>query len=212
MGIIKQGILGGFLGKVGGVVGGNFKGIATMRAMPLSVANPRTAAQVLNRTRFSQVTGLATAIGTDLLRLYWNRFAVKMSGFNMFCQVNKDVFNSNGAFMQNTLLVSDGSIPAPDLSLLNANPTTQIVTGAFSYDIVGERLASDVCNILVINTSGDIVAVSQDTDVSLGAFSITCPPGMLVQGEVVFVYAVSRRADGTKVSNTNMKHVVASGL
>ena len=46
MGILKQGILGGFSGKVANVVGTSWKGIAVIKAMPLSVANPKTAGQV----------------------------------------------------------------------------------------------------------------------------------------------------------------------
>ena len=42
MGKISQGILGGFSGKVGNVVGGNWKGIDYMRVRPASVANPQT--------------------------------------------------------------------------------------------------------------------------------------------------------------------------
>jgi len=40
MGKINQGILGGFSGKVGNVIGGNWKGIDYMRVKPASVANP----------------------------------------------------------------------------------------------------------------------------------------------------------------------------
>ena len=49
MGVIKQGILGGFQNKVGAVIGSNWKGIATMRSRPISVANPRTGKQVAVR-------------------------------------------------------------------------------------------------------------------------------------------------------------------
>jgi hypothetical protein len=42
MGTIKQGILGGFSGKVGTVVGASWKGIAYMRSLPQKVKNPRT--------------------------------------------------------------------------------------------------------------------------------------------------------------------------
>src|SRR5690606_508733 len=42
MGIIKQGILGGFSGKVGNVVGASWKGIDYIRSLPSSVSNPRT--------------------------------------------------------------------------------------------------------------------------------------------------------------------------
>ena len=52
MGVIKQGILGGFQNKVGAVIGSNWKGIATMRSRPISVANPRTGKQVAVRSEF----------------------------------------------------------------------------------------------------------------------------------------------------------------
>ena len=55
MGKIKQGILGGFRGKVGNVIGGNWKGIDYMRVKPASVANPKTVGQVGQRNKFSAV-------------------------------------------------------------------------------------------------------------------------------------------------------------
>ena len=44
MGTIKQGILGGFSGKVGSVVGASWKGISYMRSQADHVKNPRSAA------------------------------------------------------------------------------------------------------------------------------------------------------------------------
>jgi hypothetical protein len=41
MGKISKGILGGFSGKIGNVVGATWKGIDYMRIMPASVANPQ---------------------------------------------------------------------------------------------------------------------------------------------------------------------------
>lgn len=40
MGTIKKGILGGFSGKVGTVVGGSWKGISYMRSLPQKVKKP----------------------------------------------------------------------------------------------------------------------------------------------------------------------------
>ena len=53
MGTIKQGILGGFSGKVGTVVGSSWKGISYMRGQAQSVKNPRTAKQMAQRDKFS---------------------------------------------------------------------------------------------------------------------------------------------------------------
>lgn len=51
MGTIKQGILGGFSGKVGSVVGASWKGISYMRSQADHVKNPRSAAQIAQRTK-----------------------------------------------------------------------------------------------------------------------------------------------------------------
>jgi len=53
MGTIKKGILGGFSGKVGTVVGSSWKGISYMRSLPLKVRNPRTLRQLDQRSKFA---------------------------------------------------------------------------------------------------------------------------------------------------------------
>ena len=55
MGKIKQGILGGFKGKVGTVIGASWNGIAYMKGLPQSQKDPKTAAQVAQRNFFREV-------------------------------------------------------------------------------------------------------------------------------------------------------------
>ena len=51
MGTIKQGVLGGFSGKVGTVIGASWKGTAYMRGIATHVKNPRTSKQIEQRTK-----------------------------------------------------------------------------------------------------------------------------------------------------------------
>ena len=88
MAIIKQGILGGFSGKIGNIVGSSWKGIAIMKTKPLSVANPKTAAQVAQRTAFSESVTIATQILADVIKPLWDRFSERKSGYNGFIQYN----------------------------------------------------------------------------------------------------------------------------
>ena len=81
MGTIKKGILGGFSGKVGTVVGSSWKGIAYMKSLPLSVKNPRTEAQVSNRARFMLVQSTLQSM-SELLRTGWKLYAQHQSPFN----------------------------------------------------------------------------------------------------------------------------------
>ena len=60
MGKIKQGILGGFKGKVGTVIGSSWNGIAYMKGLPQSVKDPRTDAQMQQRNFFKELQGLVS--------------------------------------------------------------------------------------------------------------------------------------------------------
>lgn len=62
MGTIKKGILGGFSGKVGNVVGASWKGVDYIRSLPSKVRNPRSKGQVAQRTRFSLIAKFVRAL------------------------------------------------------------------------------------------------------------------------------------------------------
>ena len=81
MGTIKKGILGGFSGKVGTVVGSSWKGIAYMRSLPQKVKNPRTEGQMSQRTKFALALTLLQPM-TAFLRTGWKLYAHKQSPFN----------------------------------------------------------------------------------------------------------------------------------
>ena len=67
MGKIKQGILGGFKGKVGTVIGSSWNGISYMKGRPQSVRNPRTDAQVQQRNFFKELQGLVSQLSDEQL-------------------------------------------------------------------------------------------------------------------------------------------------
>ena len=81
MGTIKKGILGGFSGKVGTVVGANWKSISYMRSLPQKVKNPRTLGQRSQRSKFSLTLKLLQPM-TAFLRTGWKLYAHKQSPFN----------------------------------------------------------------------------------------------------------------------------------
>ena len=81
MGTIKQGIFGGFNGKVGTVIGSSWKGITYMRGRAQHIKNPRTAGQVYSRTAFKAVSAALSPIASTL-RLTFAKSAGKMSAFN----------------------------------------------------------------------------------------------------------------------------------
>jgi hypothetical protein len=80
MGKIDQGILGGFSGKVGSVVGGSWKGINYMR-VHTKPTNPNSDKQVNQRTKFTLVLSFLKPL-TPFLRVGYKLFTAKQTAFN----------------------------------------------------------------------------------------------------------------------------------
>ena len=68
MGKIKQGILGGFRGKVGTVIGASWNGISYMRGLAQSHKNPKTAAQTKQRGFFREVLDIASQFSDEQMK------------------------------------------------------------------------------------------------------------------------------------------------
>ena len=112
MGIIKRGILGGVANKIGNVVGSSWKGIATLRSLPLSVANPRTLAQKTNRNSFSIMSKLGSQVLATVCQPLWNRDAKQMSGFNAYVMYNKKAFDADPLEWLQNPIMSKGNLSA----------------------------------------------------------------------------------------------------
>ena len=205
MGIIRQGILGGFAGTVGAVVGSSWKGIATMRSRPLSVTNPRTNAQVNNRTNFKALSALGSSLLSGVIKPLNDRFAQRMSGFNQFMTWNSNVFSNNGAsFNGASLVLSRGRLGhTPITSFM---PGAQDVTIEWSPEINGSfQQLTDRAYIALLDNSGNVMAVkSGEVARSAGSSGNFIVPGIM---DVAFVYLAFLREDGTQVGDTAVHSV-----
>lgn len=203
MATFKQGILGGFSGKVGGVIGSSWKGIDTMRSQPSSVTNPRTNAQVSNRTRFKSVSQLAAAMLTTIVKPLNDRFAQKMSGFNDFCQRNASAFDALGAFVPANLVLSRGKLSAPAEIEEQASVDSEVIA-TFSSALTGSfDAAADKVYAVVLGIDGEILGVSSGlASRADGTVSISTPTRS-VGSNSGHLYVSFLRADGTQVSNSS---------
>ena len=87
MGKIKQGILGGFSGKVGTVVGGAWKGIDYMRSLATSISNPKSPAQVIVRTNFATIAKIMSKANPIIKTSDWKK-AKKQTAYNAAIRIN----------------------------------------------------------------------------------------------------------------------------
>jgi len=204
MGVIKRGILGGFSNKVANVVGSSWKGIAYMRAMPLSVANPRTVGQINQRTKFGTISAFASGIVGGWIQPLWNRFAVQASGFNDFVRVNLEFVDTDGEVSYSLLSMSRGkllNIAGGGIMGAPAAGDSTIARNWSNNTGTGNALASDRVHLVAYNVEQKkwSTAVSgQRTNTQLTVQF----EDDFVSGDVIYTYMATRRLDGTMVSNS----------
>lgn len=205
MGIIKNGILGGFNGKVGTVIGYSWKGKAVMRSIAQNVHNPNTEAQRAQRMRFSLMTKALAQLHPFV---EWG-FKSKASG----------ITESNAAFVANyanavtgvypnlsvdvsQLQLSSGSLP------LAANPNATVDTSQHMVTVTwsnnsGEMdaLDSDISMAALYNAElNQSVVVVDGADRAAESLSLSYPAAW--SGGNVAVYVAWRSASGSLVSNS----------
>lgn len=202
MAVIKRGILGGFQNKIGNVVGSSWKGIATMRALPISVANPRTSAQVLQRSRFSYASKYGSSLLSTIIKPLWDRFSQSQSGFNAWVKANLPMIDEDGAFQPPNLIMSQGTVYNPGISTSTKNNDARTITVTWSPDLEGDALPNDRVYIAVYNTIEQEFA-GYASVAARGDGTVTISIANILRGNEAFqVYLMFRRVDGTRVSNS----------
>lgn len=204
MGKINQGILGGFSGKVGNVIGGNWKGIDYMRVKPASVHNPRTEGQMDQRTRFAQVLQFLQPM-KDFIKVGYKNYAIKMTQFNsaMSYILKNAVIGSfpNYTIDYANALISRGSLAGA----LNGSATSS-TAGAVEFTWYdnsneGNAQATDKALILAYNkTKGEAVFVTDGALRTAGTQTLTVPDDF--SGDAVECFIAFISADGLSVSNS----------
>ena len=106
---LHQGILGGFSGTVGTVIGYRRNNQWFMRAKPRSVANPRTEAQQAHRRQFGDMVSLASKL-LPALKVGMRHYAPQhaMTAGNAFVHLN---WTREGAISLKDMRLSVGPVP-----------------------------------------------------------------------------------------------------
>jgi len=202
MGTIKQGILGGFSGKVGNVVGASWKGIDYIRSLPSSVSNPRTPGQVTQRTKFSMVQSFLTSM-IPVIRVGFKKYTGKQTATNAAMSYNlKNGVIGEGSDLEldyPNLLISRGKLlPAPSPSVsINLND----IIVEWDNSISGNASRTDDVILLIYNkTKGESKYDINMFIRSTGEASTAIPANW--NGDTLECYFVFVSEDGKQVSNS----------
>lgn len=207
MGKINQGILGGFSGKVGNVIGGNWKGIDYMRVKPASVANPQTEGQMDQRSKFSTVLEFLQPM-KDFVKVGYKNYAIKMTQFNSaMSYILKNAVS--GSYPNFTIDYANALISRGSLAGVLNGAAASSAAGAveFTWDDNsndGNAEKRDKAMILAYNPAkGEAIFITDGSNRNSGAESLTVPDSYSGDTVECFISFVSE--DGHSVSNS--KHV-----
>ena len=209
MGVIKQGILGGFSGKVGPTVGSSWKGIAVIKSKPLSVTNPNTAAQQAQRGAMSQIVMVSRLLLAALIQPYWNPFAQRKSGYNAFVSENIAQFDATGLITPASLFATRGSLlgQAVNTGAASAGGNTVITTWVDNSG-TSDALGTDEAIVTYWNETQDYWVVDAGSAVR-SAGTLTIADALVALNDSLHVYLSFSRPDISKVSDSAYKAVTA---
>lgn len=195
MGVILSGILGGFSGKVGPVVGGKWKDVDYMRSYVIP-ANPNTLAQQTQRTRFAVVVENAKALLTGLLQPYWDYYFSNMSGFNAFVSRAVKLDIGETQILAGTPASVGTLEPVYSAACVY---TTGSGNCAFTWDdsIFGNGQNTDKMLLLVYNKNTKQILGMDDADTRVGGGGLVVVDTGLDETNLLFACFPYRGSGGT---------------
>ena len=209
MATIKQGILGAFSGKVAGVVGSSWKGIPVMKSLPPSVANPKTAKQIEQRSRMSACTAFSQSVLADVIKPLNDRFASRMSGFNAFTSRNIANFEAGVLSKPEDVKISPSGNKAQLIDAIAAEGKITKKDAKVSLQWTsdagtGKALVSDIPFVVVYNRTSKLsfgfrLSTTREDENDV----INLPDDQFEPGDVIDLWLAFLRSDGTVVFETS---------
>lgn len=163
MGTIKQGILGGFSGKVGTVIGSSWKGISYMKGRAQSTKNPKTAAQTMQRTYFKQLAALIAQLSDEQIHALFPRSVKGMTPRNILMK------------QLDACAVIDEDVKSVDLSLLEGIGNGDKINSPMLSTEVLEMGDSDGRTIGFVIEQEDLSAIEKPAEANfiIVAYNVT---------------------------------------
>ena len=203
MGTIKKGIMGGFSGKVGNVVGASWKGIDYIRSLPSKVRNPKTPGQVMQRDKFSLIVKFVRSVLPVIQVGFKSSAGAENSAYTaaMSYNMNRAVKGEYPDFEIDfpNAAISRGSLPA--VNNLTAEREAGSLNFAWDTDAFNNASALDRVMLIAYNP-GKQQAVYNMSAGARGEGNAPLAVPSAWDGDDVEAFAVFISEDGTGVSDS----------
>ena len=209
MGKIKTGILGGFQGKVGTVIGSTWRGESIMRALPKTAAKAPTESQRIQRLKFKAVSEFLNPLRTTLSTYFGNNTGVK-SKYNMATSYHitnaVEITEQGTQILYPRVLVAKGTLFG--FQNLTTTPSETVITLNWEDNTVfGNAKAEDtvnvVCYIEEVNTFYVFESIANRDGLTA---SVTLPQNFLGYNVEVYAFLYD------KVSKTSSNSVYLGSI
>ena len=203
MGIINKGILGGFSGTVGTVIGSTWKGITYMKSQPAKRSTPPTPAQLDQQAKFAIAMKYVQSM-SGLVMVSFRNYAVKMTGVNnAFSYTLKNAIT--GSYPNYTVdysmtLVSRGDLPNATTPTATASANHIITFGWTNNTGIGKAKATDK-SILAVYCA-DFNQTLYTTGSALRSAGTDTLDATLFAGKQVETYIGFISDDGKDIANS----------
>ena len=194
-----NGIMGAFIGKIGGIVGFKIFGINAARTY-VKPANPNTAAQQANRSVWAELVILMRQVLGSVIQLYWNPFASGMSGANLWMSVNK---SATGSTLDYSLLkMAEGSLEgAPITSAIYSGAG---VTVSWNATPSGNGLDDDKSVAVVYDKVNKVAFITDGTEERQdGGTGVVVGTGRTASNLECYLFVHRGSGDTLEISNSS---------
>lgn len=191
MGIITNGIFGGFSKKTGALVGIRLGNLNVIRSLPLKSAKKPTAAQKKHRANFGQISALLSCI-KPLVDLGYAKKVSNSAAMNRAIKINMQmalIDHGTATSIDFTKLsFSEGNLRLPDN--VNAEAlSAQLINFTWAYHDYEDKwkAADDLCTLLLYNETKQVFCYAMNAaNRSDGLFQMTVPS--FASGDVLYAY------------------------
>lgn len=211
---VSNTLIGPSSGRVGNAVFSTWKGINVLKEKPISVANPNSDGQQMQRSAMRQIVAAFRQIPA-VIRSGFKKLAVQKSEWNAFASYNlKNAFDFSAppaaTLEPENLLISKGTISSTPIASVNASHAAQEIYVNWDPNASEPgKSSSDSALVAVYNqTKDDWTQSSTNALRSLGTATTAMPAGWEVNDTVTIYLGFYNQLSGESSDSANKETTI----
>ena len=191
-------IYGSISGQQLGSVGASWKGVNYVREYVIP-NNPKTVAQTLQRTIFSNVCQFLRKLVSSVLNPYWLPAPKKMSAFNAAMALNVPL-QSAAVLDPSKIKITQGSLFNPGMTVSSLTPGAGLIVN-YATTLVGDALGTDVAHVAVYDSDAQVFRYGSALRSAGGVVINNADAGTMKVGDAVYLFFVNAASTASSDSD-----------